>query len=74
MLQNVDMPGGDYRNFDLSAADPALCQTACRGEPRCTAWTYVHPGVQGRSARCWLKNRISQRVGHGCCVTGIERP
>jgi hypothetical protein len=74
MLTGVDMPGSDYRSFDLPAADAALCQSACRGEARCAAWTYVNPGVQARSARCWLKTRVPQRITHSCCTSGIERP
>ena len=46
----VDMPGGDYSNFDLASADPNLCQSACAGDQVCAAWTYVKPGVQGPKA------------------------
>jgi len=49
---NVDRPGGDYRSFDLPAANPGECQAACMNEAPCVAFTYVNPGVQGPNARC----------------------
>src|SRR5436305_373034 len=51
----TDRPGGDYRSFDLPQPRPDLCRDGCMGEPECVAFTYVNPGVQGPSARCWLK-------------------
>src|SRR5262245_57609929 len=58
----IDRPGLDYRSFDLPANDPALCQNACFGEAQCRAFTFVRPGVQGPSARCWLKNQVPNPV------------
>ena len=53
---DVDRYGQDYRSFNLSSADPGVCQKACRDESQCRAFTYVPPGVQGSSARCYLKS------------------
>ena len=72
-LVGIDLPGSDYRNFDLAAADAAQCQNACKAESQCIAWTYVRPGVQGPKARCWLKNKAPQRAANNCCTSGIER-
>ena len=72
MEQGVDMPGADYRNFDLPKADPALCMNACMSDPACKAWTYVKPGFQGPNPRCWLKNAIPNRVQNTCCVSGVK--
>jgi hypothetical protein len=69
----VDRPGRDYRNFDLPANDPALCQNACFGEAQCKAFTFVRPGIQGPSARCWLKNQVPNPVNNACCVSGVTR-
>jgi hypothetical protein len=69
---NIDRPGQDYSSFDLSSPDPALCQSACLADPQCRAFTYVNPGVQGSSARCWLKNGVPDQVANTCCVSGVS--
>ena len=48
----------NYHHFNLHAADPGLCEGACAKDPKCRAFTYVHPGVQGPKARCWLKHGV----------------
>ena len=70
-LEGVDRPGQDYRNFSLSEANPMICRNTCARESQCRAWTYVRPGVQGASARCWLKNRIPERRNSTCCTSGV---
>ena len=72
MEQATDRPGQDYRSFDLSSPDPALCQGACASEARCKAWTYVKPGVQGATARCWLKDTAPPATRNDCCVSGVQ--
>jgi len=72
---NSDRIGGDYRNFDLSAPNPDLCQASCGNDPQCKAWTYVKPNtIQGPNPRCWLKNRIPLRKSNACCESGIKAP
>jgi PAN domain len=72
----IDRYGGDYRSFDTKA-DPngSDCKTACEGENRCRAWTYVRPGyLSGSSgARCYLKDRIRPPRRKPCCVSGVVR-
>jgi hypothetical protein len=68
--RNIDRPGLDYRSFDLSG-DATVCQSACRGDRRCHAWTWVRSGVQGPSPRCWLKTSVPQPVRNGCCTSGV---
>jgi hypothetical protein len=68
---NTDRPGMNIRNFDLSAADPKLCEDACNSNPNCKAYTYVKPGVQGANARCWLKSGVPSPVKNSCCVSGV---
>jgi len=72
-MPNTNLYGGDYRHFDLSTDNATLCQSACKADSQCLAWTYVHPGVQGPSARCWLKNIIRPASTSSCCTSGIER-
>ncbi len=73
ILQNTDLSGSDYRKFDPAPADATQCQDRCRKDNQCTAWTYVQPGAQGASARCYLKNSIPQPKPKPCCTSGIER-
>ncbi|MCU0290389.1 MAG: PAN domain-containing protein [Thermoanaerobaculaceae bacterium] len=68
----TDRPGSDYRDFDLVEARPERCRAACSQEPRCLAFTYVHPGVQGPSARCWLKSEVPPAKASDCCISGVK--
>lgn len=69
----VDRPGGDYKNFSLSADQPSLCENQCKSEAKCKAWTFVRPGVQSVGARCWLKNTVPAAKSNNCCVSGVKQ-
>lgn len=69
-----DRPGADYRDFDLKEARPELCWTECMKESQCVAYTYVKPGVQGPSAKCWLKDRLTQKFHNNECISGLKPP
>jgi hypothetical protein len=71
---SIDRHGGDYRHFELppDAAGKA-CQTACEGDKRCRAWTYVRPGYTAPAARCYLKSRITRPRHKPCCISGVVR-
>src|SRR5262249_45528329 len=69
---NVDRPGSDYRSFDLGTPSPEQCRDTCMVEPQCLAFTYVNPGVQGPSARCWLKGAVPDAQANACCVSGVK--
>lgn len=66
--------GGDYQVVELPAADPELCRAACDDDAKCKAFTYVKPGLQGKTARCWLKGPVvpPARLNEGCCVSGVK--
>lgn len=68
----VDRPGSDFMNFNLPAADANLCRAACYRNWRCRAWTYVRPGVQGPTARCWLKHSVPLPARSFCCSSGVK--
>jgi hypothetical protein len=68
--QGIDRPGGDYRNFAING-DAQACREVCERERGCRAWTWVKPGVQGQSARCWLKNVVPKRRANSCCTSGV---
>jgi hypothetical protein len=46
---NTDMPGNDYKNFEMREGASA-CEQACMKESKCEAWTWVKQGVQGSTA------------------------
>jgi len=69
---NVNRRGSDYRSFDLASTRPEECRDTCMIEPQCVAFTYVNPGVQGPSARCWLKNSVPPPSAENCCVSGVK--
>ena len=69
---NVERRGSDYRSFDLASGQPEECRDTCMVEPQCLAFTYVNPGVQGPSARCWLKSAVPQPSPSACCVSGVK--
>ena len=68
--RNTDRPGGDYDNFEIGIPDQ--CRAMCLKDRRCQAWTFVKPGIQGRRARCWLKDRVPQAVSNQCCTSGTR--
>jgi hypothetical protein len=70
---NTNRPGGDFTSFEMRRPVPAACAATCEGNPRCMAWTFVKPGIQGRRARCWLKGSIPAAVPDSCCVSGRTR-
>jgi hypothetical protein len=73
MQSGINLPGMDYRNFDMAVADPAACEAACAREPQCRAWTYVRPNtVQGPAPRCWLKTGVPAAKSNPCCVSGVK--
>ncbi len=75
---NTDRPGNDYKSFDLNQPAPMTfgsavgnCQSSCQQDNKCTAWTYVKPGIQGSKAKCWLKNVIPVAKVSNCCTSGV---
>lgn len=70
---DTDRMYGDYLDFDLPRDDYKLCLTACAKDSKCKAFTFVKPGSQGDSARCWLKSNVTSASGSSCCVTGVRR-
>ena len=65
-------PGGDYTNFALAEPRPELCRDACGEDPKCLAYTYVKPGIQGSRAHCWLKSSASPPKPDPNCVSGAK--
>jgi len=60
---NTDRPGGDYKGVYLKNASE--CQSACSGDKRCVAWTFVK-----RDRHCMLKDSTPQERSDTCCDSG----
>ena len=70
---DTDRPGNNYRNFDLEQPDVDFCLQACQNDPRCKAFTYVKPGLQGQKARCWLKDAVPEAKPSAGCISGVKK-
>jgi hypothetical protein len=68
---NVDRPGRDYLNY-ATTSDANACRSNCQSDVKCTAFTWVPPGVQGPQARCWLKNAVPGAVSRTGMVSGVK--
>jgi hypothetical protein len=69
--ENTDRPGSDlYPGTTISSVD--ACEQKCMQDPKCKAWTYVKPGVQGPEAKCWLKSSVPPAKTSECCVSGYK--
>ena len=67
---DVDRAGSDYRDFELDSGATG-CQEVCATEAACVAFTWVKPGVQGKRARCWLKNAVPAPARNSSCISGV---
>ena len=67
-----DRPGYDYKNFELSVADPRQCQNACYAEPQCQSFSYTNPGVLGPNPHCWLKTAVAPAVANNASTSGVK--
>ena len=72
VLYYSDLPGGNYKNFFLDGIAED-CQDACAADPKCKAFTWVKPGVQGAKAVCWLKSTASYSVKNQNCLSGYVK-
>jgi PAN domain len=71
MQRDTNYFGSDYKHLDNISA--AQCQTACKNESQCKAWTWQRPDPKTkRLALCWLKNHIPAPSLDVCCVSGAK--
>jgi hypothetical protein len=66
----VNRPGSDFNSFDV--AQWQICAQACDQSRPCASWTYVQPGVQGKSARCWLKSKVALPSVDPNTISGVK--
>lgn len=70
---NTDRPGMNYHDFWMNTPGAEKCRKACANDPKCRAYTYVKPGVQGPKARCWMKHGVPSPKSSSCCVSGVKK-
>jgi hypothetical protein len=72
----VDRAGNHIDEFDLAAADVALCQAACIETRQCAAWVYRKPeGRTNHAPHCWLLDKTTKvTTGDGMLASGTVRP
>ena len=63
--------GSDYTSF-VTSGFASICQQSCINDSNCSAYTYVHPGVQGSNAICYLKSVAPASTPNSCCVSGVK--
>jgi hypothetical protein len=68
---DTNRPGNDIRME--AAGDFLACRTQCDGEPRCRAWTFVPPGVEGEPGQCWVKEMVAPAEQALGLVSGIKK-
>jgi len=73
MLHGINLLGTNFRVVEIDQDDPANCQTVCRAETHCAAWTYVTPRASGQPGHCLLKAVIPEQFPNGCCTSAVER-
>jgi|GEM_PF-6287772 len=67
-----DRPGSDIApGYNVTSS--SKCESDCRHKSNCRSYTFVKAGVQGNSAKCWLKNAKPAKVANSCCVSGTKR-
>jgi PAN domain len=64
--------GSDYRSFETKDG-PNGCATACSGEARCRAWTWMKAGIKSKAAICALKDSVPAPTADACCASGVKR-
>lgn len=73
-IAGYDLPGSDLQSgFDTANDKGAACAKACALNDNCRAFTFVRPGAQGESAKCWLKKDYSVATTNPNTASGIVR-
>lgn len=72
IFQGTDLQHEDYYKY-TTKRDYADCDNACAKDPKCMAYTWVKPGVQGTDAVCWLKSGVPNPTQNPNCVSGVRK-
>jgi hypothetical protein len=69
---NTDLFGPNIASKDVVPGNDGKieCVLWCENTPGCVGATWVAPGIQGTSARCWIKSEVSQILPNkDCCIS-----
>jgi len=66
----INRPGLDFKNFQTNKWE--TCESTCAENSTCKSWTYVHPGVQGPTGRCWLKSGVARPIADANMDSGVK--
>ena len=69
---NTNRYGSDYKGWNEIGTTPEACRDDCLRDPKCKSFSWVKPGTQGTSARCWLKHSVPPTSHSDCCVSGVK--
>ncbi len=72
IFQGTDLQHEDYYKY-TTKHDYADCDNACAKDPKCMAYTWVKPGVQGTDVVCWLKSAVPNPTQNPDCVSGARK-
>jgi hypothetical protein len=65
VIEKTDLPGGDYNR--LAGMDFEDCVSACEGDSRCAAFTFVR-----RYKVCWLKSSVPASSRNRSAISGVK--
>lgn len=65
LLDNIDLPEGDYRSIKKTSL--SACQAQCAGEGQCQAFTY-----NSRARVCFLKSSVEGRATFSGAISGTR--
>ena len=70
----TDRQGGDLRNVEVGVHPTGeTCKAVCEADDKCRAWTYARPGYIGKSARCFLKDKVTPPRRKPGFISGVVR-
>ncbi|MCX7307373.1 MAG: PAN domain-containing protein [Afipia sp.] len=70
----IDRQGGDLRNIEVGTDSTGeTCKAVCDADEKCRAWTYARPGYIGKSARCFLKDKVTPPRRKPGFISGVVR-
>lgn len=73
LIENqTDRPGCDYKDVDMPTGNAETCREQCNNEDECKSYSYVRAGVQGTSAKCWLKNCVPPKTFSYDTASGVK--
>lgn len=67
----ISRNGADFRNFPTDTFES--CQQECLGDRRCKAVSFVRPGLQEPSGRCWMKEVVPNKSQYTGVTSSVRQ-